>query len=234
VARVIRGRTTRARAPPAVGGAGLLWLVTSAIALTAGGRFFGHYFHLILAPLCSAGRARVLPAVDAGLVARAAAGGAVRAARAGLLRAGDVRRPLAAALDEREPRYDQVAVAHRRADHARRTHLRLGKLAAALRARAPADGRAVLVLQLHDGREPGTPTETGQRNADANQLPAAWDMLFADLDGRRPALFVDAAAAGWDGYGKYPLARYPRLRAYVRRTTVRSTCSGVVLYRRLR
>ena len=65
------------------------------------------------------------------------------------------------------------------------------------------------------GESPGTPTETGQRNADANQLPAAWDMLFADLERRRPALFVDAAAAGWDGYGKYPLARYPRLRAYV-------------------
>jgi hypothetical protein len=46
---------------------------------------------------------------------------------------------------------------------------------------------------------------------------------------------VDAAAAGWDGYGKYPLSRYPRLRAYVdqhyRPVEVRA---GVVLYRRLR
>jgi hypothetical protein len=85
------------------------------------------------------------------------------------------------------------------------------------------------------GESPGTPTETGERNADANQLPAAWEMLFADLEQRRPALFIDAAAAGWDGYGKYPLARYPRLRAYVDRTyrpvEVRA---GVVLYRRLR
>jgi hypothetical protein len=84
------------------------------------------------------------------------------------------------------------------------------------------------------GESPGTPTETGQRNADANQLPAAWDMLFADLERRRPALFVDAAAAGWDGYDKFPLARYPRLRAYVdhnyRPAEVRA---GVILYRRL-
>jgi hypothetical protein len=60
-------------------------------------------------------------------------------------------------------------------------------------------------------------------------------MLFADLETRRPVLFVDAAAAGWDGYGKYPLARYPRLRAYVdahyRSLEARD---GVVLYRRLR
>jgi len=38
-------------------------------------------------------------------------------------------------------------------------------------------------------------------------------MLFADLERRRPALLVDAAAAGWNGYDKFPLARYPRLRA---------------------
>jgi hypothetical protein len=59
-------------------------------------------------------------------------------------------------------------------------------------------------------------------------------MLFADLEQRRPVLFVDAAAAGWDGYDKFPLARYPRLHAYVdqhyRPVEVRA---GVVLYRRL-
>ena len=84
------------------------------------------------------------------------------------------------------------------------------------------------------GESPGTPTETGQRDADANQLPAAWEMLFADLDRRRPALFVDAAAAGWDGYGKYPLARYPRLRAYVdQHYRPVEVSAGVVMYRRL-
>jgi hypothetical protein len=60
-------------------------------------------------------------------------------------------------------------------------------------------------------------------------------MLFADLEQRRPALLVDAAAAGWDGYEKYPLARYPRLRAYVARNyrpvEIRA---AVVLYRRER
>ena len=85
------------------------------------------------------------------------------------------------------------------------------------------------------GESPGTPTETGRWNADANQSPARWDMLFADLERRRPALFVDAAAAGWDGYGKYPLARYPRLRAYVDQNyRPIEVEGGVVLYRRLR
>ena len=75
------------------------------------------------------------------------------------------------------------------------------------------------------GESPGTPTETGARNADANQMPDAWEMLFADLERRRPALFVDAAAAGWDGYDKFPIARYPRLRAYVDAHYGRSTCA---------
>jgi hypothetical protein len=61
----------------------------------------------------------------------------------------------------------------------------------------------------------------------------AWDMLFADLDQRRPALFVDAAAAHWDGYEKFPVDRYPRLRSYVDQHYRRvETRDGVVLYRR--
>ena len=46
-------------------------------------------------------------------------------------------------------------------------------------------------------------------------------MLFSDLQDRRPLLFVDASAAGWDGYDKYPLSRYPRLAAYVAATYYR-------------
>ena len=50
---------------------GLLWLATSAVAVAAGGRFFGHYFHLVLAPLCLLAAPGVLPLVERGLVARA-------------------------------------------------------------------------------------------------------------------------------------------------------------------
>ena len=50
--RVIRGRLPRADAPSPSVVLAFLWLVTSAIAVTAGGRFFGHYFHLVLPALC--------------------------------------------------------------------------------------------------------------------------------------------------------------------------------------
>ena len=215
---------------------GLLWLVTSAFAVTAGGRFFGHYFHLILPPLCL---------LAAPAFCRVWGQGSRRSwSRRGVLLAlcglpalvffglATFGRPLAAKLDEGEPRYDEVAA-------------RIAELTAGnerifvwgnspqlyILARRPM-GTRFSFCNYMTGESPGTPTETGLRNADANQLPAAWEMLFADLAQRRPTLFVDAAAAGWDGYGKYPLARYPRLRAYVdqnyRPLEVRA---GVVLYR---
>jgi hypothetical protein len=40
------------------------------------------------------------------------------------------------------------------------------------------------------GESPGTPTETGRWNADGNQLPAAWDMLFVDPRRTLPAASV--------------------------------------------
>ena len=59
-------------------------------------------------------------------------------------------------------------------------------------------------------------------------------MLFANLRDRRPLLFIDASAAGWDGYDKYPLSRYRRLRAYVdQHYRPVEVSAGVVVYRRL-
>ncbi len=219
-------------ATPAV--LGLLWLATSALALSAGGRFFGHYFHLILPPLC------LLAAP--GFVRLWQTGGARRLALAVLcalpallfFALGSFARPLAARLDESEPPYAEIAA-------------RIDRLTAAderifvwgnspqlyVLARRPMGAR-FSSANFVTGESPGTPTETGARNADANQDPVRWQMLFDDLERRRPALLVDAAAAGWDGYGKYPLARYPRLRGYVdAHYRPVEVSAGVVLYRRL-
>jgi hypothetical protein len=214
---------------------GVLWLATSAIALGAGGRFFGHYFHLVLAPLC------LLAAPSFSRLARGA-----RPRRALLFALcalpalaffalATFARPLAAKLDEGEPRYDEVAAgiaALAKPDE--RIFVWGNSPQLYVLARRPM-GTRFSFCNYMTGESPGTPTETGQRNADANQLPAAWDMLFADLDRRRPALIVDAAAAGWDGYGKYPMSRYPRLRKYVdAHYWPAGVSAGVVLYRRLR
>jgi hypothetical protein len=239
VVRALRRRLRGAEAfdtdvPPTSVVLGVLWLATSAVAVAAGGRFFGHYFHLILAPLCLLAAPAFCRIWGKGWSYRGPLALLCVLPTLFFFGLATIGRPLASALDEREPPYLEVAA-------------RIASLTAAderifvwgnspqlyVLARRPM-GTRFSFCNYMTGESPGTPTETGQWSADANQLPAAWDMLFADLERRRPALFVDAAAAGWDGYDKFPLARYPRLRAYVDRhyrpVDVRA---GVVLYRRL-
>jgi hypothetical protein len=239
MARAIRGGLQRlppsgADVPPPSVALGVLWLAAGAVSVAAGGRFFGHYFHLVLAPLCLLAAPSVARLWRAGGPRRAALVVLCAAPAAFFFALASFARPLAAALDEREPPYPEVAAriaALTTPDQ--RVFVWGNSPQLYVLARRPMGARFSFCNYM-TGESPGTPTETGEWNADANQLPAAWDMLFDDLERRRPALFVDAAAAGWDGYDKFPLSRYPRLRAYVDRSyrpvDVRA---GVVLYRRL-
>jgi|SRR5450631_983467 len=213
---------------------GLLWLFTSAIAVCAGGRFFGHYFHLVLPPLCLLAAPGFLRLWNRGRRARGLLVAACALPALFFFALASVARPLAAALDESEPTYDRVAARMAALTSAEERVFVWGNSPQLyVLARRPM-GTRFSFCNYMTGESPGTPTETGQRDADSNQLPAAWAMLFADLEERRPALFVDAAAAGWDGYDKFPLARYLRLRSYVdqhyRPIEIRT---GVVLYRRV-
>jgi len=233
VARVLRRRRDADAPPPSVV-LGLLWLATSAIAVASGGRFFGHYFHLILAPLCLLAAPAFSRLWRAGWSRRAPLVALCVLPALFFFVLATVGRPLAARLDAREPNYDEVAAriaALTTPDE--RIFVWGNSPQLYILARRPMGARFSFCNYM-TGESPGTPTETGQRDADANQLPAAWEMLFADLERRRPALFVDAAAASWDGYAKYPLARYPRLRAHVdQHYRPVEVSAGVVMYRRL-
>jgi hypothetical protein len=233
VRRIRSGYTDAAPAASTV--LAVLWLASSAVAVTAGGRFFGHYFHLVLPALS------LLAAPMVERLWRRARGWRVVLVASGALPAlgffalATIARPWAAAIDEGdEPPYQAVAdrIAALTADDDR-IFVWGNSPQLYVLARRPMGARFSFCNYM-TGESPGTPTESGRWNADANQLPAAWDMLFADFDRRRPAMFVDAAAAGWDGYDKFPLARYPRLQAYVERHYRQVEApAGVVLYRRV-
>jgi hypothetical protein len=213
---------------------GLLWLATSAVALAAGGRFFGHYFHLVLAPLCVLAAPRFVELWFRGRAFRGVLVALCALPALIFFALGTWSRPLAATLDEGEPRYQDVATriaALTKPDE--RIFVWGNSPQLYVSSRRPMGARFSFCNYM-TGESPGTPTETGLRDADSNQLPEAWTMLFADLNQRRPALFVDAAAAHWDGYEKFPLSRYPRLRSYVDQHYRRvETRDGVVLYRRV-
>jgi len=84
-------------------------------------------------------------------------------------------------------------------------------------ARRPLGSRFVFSNYL-TALSPATRTQSDPRtDASANVVTESWDMLEADLKRRRPRLLVDMFVANIGGYGKFPPARYPRLRAIVER-----------------
>jgi hypothetical protein len=210
----------------------LAWLSTSVLALSAGGRFFGHYFHLILAPLA------VLAAPGCLRLWRRS-----RAARVGLVLATAIpalvffalasfARPLAERIDETEPPYDRVAHAIAANSSPGDTIFVWGNSPQLYVLARRSMGTRFSFCNYMTGESPGTGTQTGTKSADSNSLGVSWQMLFDDLSTRRPRLFVDAAAAGWDGYDKFPITRYPRLQEYLRvRYRLTAEESGVRIYR---
>jgi len=85
------------------------------------------------------------------------------------------------------------------------------------------------------GLSPGTPSEYDPAvDPRANAVTAAWDMVVADLDDRRPTLVLDTAAAGMKSYGKFPVGSFPVLARYLgTHYRIEGTVNGVVFYRRI-
>jgi hypothetical protein len=233
--RLLRRRPAAAAAPPEARDVlGLLWLASNAIAVAAGGRFFGHYFHLLLAPLCLLAAPRVLALWGRGQAARVALVALAAGPALVFFLLATVARPLAERWDHREPPYDEVAARIAALTRPDETMFVWGNSPQLYVLSRRPMGTRFSFCNYMTGESPGTPTETGARDAAANALAVSWDMLLDDLARRRPALVVDASAAGWDGYEKYQLARYPRLAAFIARNyrAVESP-AGVTLWRRL-
>jgi hypothetical protein len=211
----------------------LAWLLTGLFAASAGGRFFGHYFHLLLAPLCLLAAPRFLALWRRALAPRIALGALCALPAGAFFLLATTARRQAAALDEGEPPYERVAARIDEWASPAQAIFVWGNSPQLYVLARRAMGTRFSFCNYMTGESPGTATETGAADADRNVLAESWTMLFDDLDRRRPWLLVDAAAAGWDGYDKFPIARYPRLAAYVARHYTRAdTVDGVVVYRR--
>jgi len=66
-----------------------------------------------------------------------------------------------------------------------------------------------------------------------NIVPGTWSHLFEDLEKNRPLYFVDTSTANIARYGKYPLIKFPKLKAYIDKNYQwEKKVEGVDLYRR--
>jgi 4-amino-4-deoxy-L-arabinose transferase-like glycosyltransferase len=194
------------------------WLVVSALATTVGGRFFGHYFYQVIAPLA----VLAAPAMSRLWVSSrrlVVAGAALPAAVFFFI--GVFHGPVMAALGQAEPDYPAIAAfvdAHCRPED----RLVIWGNAPVLyfEANRPLGSRFAFSNYL-TGLSPATRTQSDPKaDSSANIVDGSWDMFESDLEERRPRLFVDTSPGDIGSYGKFPPAKYPRLKAILDRDYV--------------
>jgi 4-amino-4-deoxy-L-arabinose transferase-like glycosyltransferase len=213
--RVMRGRTLPDESDVAFDRFAVGWLLVSAFAVTAGGRFFGHYFHQITAPLAvlAAPRAARLWGARRKLVVAALA---VPAAAFFLLGIGQPR--VMAVAGQPEPDYAAMTAfiqAHSQPDDGLFVWGNLPVLY--FDAGRPLGSRFAFANYL-TGLSPATRSQSDpSMDTKANIVPESWDMLEADLAQRRPRLFVDTSPGDVGHYGKFPPASFPQLQTILDR-----------------
>jgi hypothetical protein len=72
------------------------------------------------------------------------------------------------------------------------------------------------------GRPEGDPTD--------QPVAGAWAMFRHDVSVRRPAMIVDTARAGVNGYGEYQMRQYPALVELLSHYRVAATIDEVEIY----
>jgi hypothetical protein len=204
-------------------------LGASILAVMVGGRFFGHYFHQVTAPLA----VLAAPAAASFSPRRLAAGLAIPAGA--FLAAGALHSPIMNIAGQPDPDVRAVTAfidAHAKDGDSICLWGNTPELYFV--ADRPLGCRFVFSNYL-TGLSPATATQTDPDvDASANIVPEAWDMLEADVATRRPRWFVDASPGDVGHYGKFAPAHFPRLAAILERDYVPvATIAGMrVLERR--
>jgi len=183
------------------------WLVASAAAVFVGGRFFGHYFHQLTAPLAILAAPATVRLWER---RRAFAALAIGVPAAGYLVLGAMHGRLMALYGEPDPDYASVASwLDQRGDGALCVWGNSPVLY--FEAERPLGCRFVFSNYL-TGASPATATQTDARvDSSGNIVPEAWTMFERDLAGRQPRFIADGSPGNVGYYGKYPPDKFPRL-----------------------
>jgi 4-amino-4-deoxy-L-arabinose transferase-like glycosyltransferase len=192
------------------------WIVVSALCVTVGGRFFGHYFHQLTAPLAVAGAPSAAALWKAGRRVLVGVGLAVPAAAFFLI--GLFHGPIMALAGHPDPDYPAIAAFIDQNSGPGDPMVIWGNSPVLyFDADRPLGCRFVFSNYL-SGLSPATRTQSDPNaDASANVVPESWDMFAADLAARRPVLFVDASPGNIGDYGKFPPSHYPELEAILDR-----------------
>jgi 4-amino-4-deoxy-L-arabinose transferase-like glycosyltransferase len=192
-----------------------LWALVSALAVTTGGRFFGHYFHQLTAPLA------VLAAPAAAQLwqqRRRLVVTAVGVPALAFFLLGAFQSQLFAAVGAAPPDYRRMSALV--AAHARPGDQLVvwGNLPVLyFEAEKPLGTRFVFSNYM-TGLSPATPSQSDPSvDASPNIVPESWPMFEADLADRRPRLVLDSSPGNVAAYGKFPPSSFPRLQTLLDR-----------------
>ncbi len=191
------------------------WLVVSALAVCVGGRFFGHYFHQltpVLAILAAPGLVALYRRVPRVAIATLAL-----PATAFLL-AGVFHARVMTLIGQPDPDYTDMAAAIDARSAPDDGLCIWGNLPVLyFEAERPLGCRFAFANYL-TGMSPATSTQYDPSvDAAMNIVPEAWTMLEEDFATRRPRIVVDSSFTDVGNYGKFPIAKYPRLAAILAR-----------------
>jgi hypothetical protein len=183
------------------------WLAVSAIAVFVGGRFFGHYFHQLTAPLAVLAAPATVRLWDR---RRTLVGLAIGAPAAAYLALGILHDQMMAWYGEPDP--DYASVAAWLDDHGNGALCIWGNSPVLYFQAARPLGCRFAFSNYLTGASPATATQTDAGvDSSHNIVPEAWPMLEADLSQRRPRFIVDGSPGNVGFYGKYPPSKFPRL-----------------------
>ncbi len=236
--RPVTGPGPAPAAPPprAVLLLGLLWLLWGLVGVAAGGRFFLHYYLQALpglAVLAAPVWCEVLSGQHGRRWRQVLVVGAIGPVLAfGVANVADHRiRPHVAAAVEAHRTIGEWVAAH--STPAEKVFV-WGNSPEIHHFSGRGLGTRFPFTNYHSGKIWGTiADEEGAPDAVLIPCPEAWPMLLADLDRRRPALIVDAAAAGLERWRGHAATRYPELATRLARDYRQvATVAGAPIYRR--
>jgi hypothetical protein len=183
------------------------WLLVSGIAVFVGGRFFGHYFHQLTAPLAVLAAPALVRLRDRrrALVAVAIGGPALA-----YLVLGAMHGAVMKWYGEPDPDYHSV-VTWLDGHGAGSICVWGNSPVLYFEANRPLGCRFVFANYL-TGASPATATQrVATIDSSRNIVPEAWPMLERDLDERQPRFIIDGSPGDVAFYGKYPPSKFPQL-----------------------
>jgi 4-amino-4-deoxy-L-arabinose transferase-like glycosyltransferase len=210
--------------------------LTTFLPALLGWRLFGHYFlPLVFALALGAGPyfAARLQAWEGRLAAAVIGVGLLVFTMVGRI----VHDPARHVADVSDPRYGEIAAALREPRCGGERPLFVWGYAPMVYVQAglrPAS-RFVVPIDTITGYLAGNDAfDRGALDTRGRVVEDHWDLLVGDLERNQPEWIVDTAPAKLNGWGRYPLAAFPRLEAIVRRDYhIDAVVGDAVIYRRV-